>query len=142
MSRVPALLLSASVLSAVAAPAALAAASTPTRVGVDEKKQVSFSMTGRDLTVTLRPVDGADNPMLRDLENTDVVVACQGTSPKKKKKKKLIADAKTTWAEGALTTKLRLSKDVSVKPKWCVLERPQGTDLAVTFKLRVVKPAA
>lgn len=139
MSRASSVLLSAA-LAAAAVPAAHAAVSTPPRVGLDEKKQVSFSMVGRDLTVTLRPVDGADNPMVRDLENTEVVVACQGRSPKKNKV--LIADASTTWEQGALSQKLRLSKDVSLKPKWCVLERPQGTDLAVTFKLRVVKPAA
>ncbi len=150
MSRAPRLLLSAAVLSAAAVAAPLAAAAdpapttpkpaTPTRVGLDVKKQVSFSLTGRDIVVTLRPVDGQENKLVRDLENTEVVVACQGTSPTKKKL--LIADASTTWAEDALSTKLRLSKDISVKPKWCVLERPQGTDLAVTFKLRIVKPAA
>lgn len=153
MSRAPRLSLSAAVLPTVAVavavtaplataadPVSTTAQTTPTRVGVDAKKQVSFSMTGRDLTVTLRPVDGQENKLVRDLENTEVVVACQGTSPTKKKL--LIADASTTWAEDALSAKLRLSKDVSVKPKWCVLERPQGTDLAVTFKLRIVKPAA
>lgn len=137
MSRLVPVLLPAAVLAAAAPAVAVAAVSTPTRVGVDEKKQVSFSMTGRDVTVTLRPVDGAENVMARDLANTDIVLACQGTSPKKNKL--TLADVSATWADGATQQTLRLSKDVSLRPKWCVLERPQGTDLAVTFKLRVVK---
>ena len=96
-------------------------------------------MTGRDVTITLRPVDGADNPIAKDLSDTDVVLACSGKSPKKPGGKAAIADVSAKWAAGATQQKLRLSKDVSLKPKWCVLERPQGTDLAVTFKLRVVK---
>ena len=136
MSRLhPALL---TVVAIAALPcAAVAAASTPTRVGLDEKRQVSFNLTGRDVTVTLRPVDGAENPLARDLYDTDVVLACSGTSPSKKKV--LITDASVTWPNGQTAHEFRLKKDVSVKPKWCVLERPQGTDLAVTFKLRVIK---
>ncbi len=137
MSRFVPALLPAALLAALAPAAAFAAVSTPTRVGVDEKKQVSFSMTGRDVTITLRPIDGVENPIARDLSDTEVVLACSGTSPKKNKT--AVADADATWAPGATQQKFRLSKDVSLRPKWCVLERPQGTDLAVTFKLRVVK---
>lgn len=138
MSRLFPLLLMAAAVTAVPG-AAVAATSTPTRVGLDEKRQVSFNLSGRDATVTLRPIDGAENPLARDLYDTDVVLACSGRSPKTKKT--LITDASTTWPTGTTAHRFRLKKDVSFKPKWCVLERPQGTDLAVTFKLKVVKTA-
>ncbi|MBJ7470619.1 MAG: hypothetical protein JHD16_04930 [Solirubrobacteraceae bacterium] len=139
MSRSVSAVLSLALLAVLVPSAVGAASSTPTRVGVDEDAQVSFSMTGREITVTLRPVDGAENPIVRDLSGTDVVVACSGSSPKNKKRRGLIAEADLVWADGATQQTVRLSKDVSYKPKWCVLERPQGSDLAVTFKLRVVK---
>lgn len=128
------------VVAAAALPCAAVAASTPTRVGLDEKRQVSFNMTGRTVMVTLRPIDGVENPLARDLYDTDVVLACSGTSPSKKKA--LVSDASVKWPSGQTSHQFRLKKDVSVKPKWCVLERPQGTDLAVTFKLKVVKTAS
>lgn len=137
MSRSLSALLPIAVVAALVPAVAHAAASTPTRVGLDEEKQVSFSMTGRDVTVTLRPIDDAVNPLAADLAATDVVLACRGTGPKSGKT--TVADRPATWADGATSQTFRLSKDVSKKPKWCVLERPQGTDLAVTFKLRVVK---
>lgn len=139
MSRPAPLLLAVAAVAALPS-AALAAASTPNRVGLDEKRQVSFNMSGRDVTVTLRPIEGEQNPLARDLSDTDVVLACSGTSPTKRKV--AISDAAVKWPTDATAHQFRLKKDVSVKPKWCVLERPQGTDLAVTFKLRVVKPAA
>lgn len=138
MSRLYPLLFTVAAVTALPG-AAVAAASTPTRVGIDQEQQVSFNMTGRTVTVTLRPIDGAENPLARDLYDTDVVLACSGTSPSKKKV--LVTDASVTWPEGQTAHQFRLKKDVSVKPKWCVLERPQGTDLAVTFKLKVVKTA-
>lgn len=138
MSRLHPFVLTALAVAALPA-AALAASSTPTRVGIDEKRQVSFNLSGRDVTVTLRPIDGAENPLARDLYDTKVVLACSGRSPAKKKT--LITDASTTWPTGQTAHQFRLKKDVSLKPKWCVLERPQGTDLAVTFKLKVIKTA-
>jgi hypothetical protein len=138
MSRLHPLLLTAAAVTALPC-AAFAATPTPTRVGIDQKTQVSFNMTGRTVTVTLRPIDGAENPLARDLYDTDVVLACSGTSPSKKKV--LITDASVKWPNGQTAHQFRLKKDVSLKPKWCVLERPQGTDLAVTFKLKVVKTA-
>ena len=116
-----------------------ASAAGQTKVGVDKKTQVSFSLTGRSLTVTLRPLGGAINPLVNELWGAPVTLACRGFSPKGGKAH--IATTTTTWLDEALTTTVKLSRDVSGKTTWCVMEQPDGTDLAVTTKLRTPAPA-
>lgn len=137
MSRYVAVLIALSSAS-FAVPAALA--ETPTRVGVDQDKQVVFSVSGRELIVRLRPVDGSTNPLAADLSGSDVVLACRGRSPKGGAER--IASSKVVWPAGSTEVTTRLSKDVSSKLRWCIMERPDGSDVAVTLKMRVPNPAA
>lgn len=124
-----------------AAPARVAEApATPTRVGIDRDRQVSFSLSGRSLTVTLRPVDGEPNPLETTVFGADVVLVCNGTSPRTRRA--AVADRELRWTPGATALTARLSRDVSFKPRWCVLEQADGTDLAVTFKLRLPRPTS
>lgn len=117
----------------------LAAAAARTRVGVDHTRNVSFTVTNRAIAITLRPVDGQPNPLATELSGTDIVVACQGKSPSTGRQR--IADATAVWPADATTFEGKLSRDISDGLKWCVLERPDGTDLAVTLKMRVPKPS-
>lgn len=117
-----------------------ASADTPKRVGVDQEAQVVFSVAGRDLTVRLRPVDGAENPLASDVSGADVVFACLGRSPKDDRER--IAKSQTVWPAGETEFTTRLSKDVSAKLRWCLMERPDGGDLAVARKMRIPNPAA
>lgn len=123
----------------VAAVVPAADAGSRTRVGVDQQRQVGFTMTGRSVLVNLRPIDGQPNPLVAELSGTDVVLACRGKSPANGRDR--IADQEASWPMGATSFTGKLSRDISDGPKWCVLERPDGTDLAVTLKLRVPKPA-
>lgn len=115
-----------------------AAAPGKVKVGVDREKNVSFSVDGRTIDVTLRPDGETPNPLVKDLSGQSIVVACKGTSPKRGKV--LIGDLETSWPTGTPAFRGRLSRDVSDALQWCVLEQPDGTDVAVTRKLRTPKP--
>jgi hypothetical protein len=136
MKRYAPILLAVAVVSAVAP---FASAETRPRVGVDQSKGVSFSISRRDVVVTLRPLDGAENPLAAELSGKDVQLACRGKSPSSGKF--LIGSVKTTWPKAATALPTRLSKDVSAKVSWCVLEHPDGEDIAVTTKVRVPAPS-
>lgn len=136
MKRSVPYLLASALLIGGGVPAALAA--TPTRVGVDKEHQVSFSMTGPTVIVTLRPVDGETNPIADKLDDKDVVLFCRGTDPNTGRER--TAKKRKAWLAGATDVAIKLSSDVSDHPRWCVLEKPDGTDIAVTLKLRVVNP--
>jgi hypothetical protein len=118
----------------------LAAAPGKVKVGVDHDANVSFSINGRSIDVRLRPAGDTPNPLLAKLAGAGVVVACKGTSPKHHRE--LVADIETAWPAGTDLLRVRLSRDASDAMQWCVLEQPDGTDLAVTRKLRTPKPAA
>lgn len=115
-----------------------AAAPGKVKVGVDRATNVSFSINGRTIDVVLRPVDDAPNPLAQRLSGMGVAVACKGTSPRRGRV--LVAELETAWPTGAEMMRGRLSRDVSVRPQWCVLEEPDGTDIAVTRKLRTPRP--
>ena len=137
--------LAATIAAALACPfllgTTLAAAPTKVRVGVDKSKNVSFSIDGRTIDVTLRPdADGKANALAAQLSGAGVVVACKGTSPKRGRVQ--VGDMETAWPVGEVTMHGRLSHDISDDPQWCVLEQPDGTDIAVTRKLRAPKPDA
>lgn len=117
-----------------------AAAPGKVKVGVDRAKNVSFSVDGRAIDVTLRPTGDTPNPLAAKLSGESVVVACKGTSPKRGTV--LIADLETAWPTGSTLLHGKLSRDASDALQWCVLEQPDGTDIAVTRKLRTPKPAA
>ncbi len=117
-----------------------AAAPGKVKVGVDQATGVSFSVDGRMVDVTLRPTGDAPNPLVARLSGESVVLACKGTSPRRGTV--LIADMETAWPTGAALMRAKLSRDVSSALQWCVLEQPDGTDIAVTRKLRTPKPAA
>lgn len=117
-----------------------AAAPGKVKVGVDRKEAVSFSIDGRTIDITLRPVGDKANQLVADLSGAYVVVACKGTSPKHGRR--AVGDLQTTWPVGQSAMRGRLSHDVSDAMQWCVLEHLDGTDIAVTRKLRTPKPAA
>ncbi len=130
------------VSAATSAGVSLASAETPTRVGVDQKQQVSFRVTGDSLLVTLRPVDGKANPLAKRLSGKGASIACSGKSPENGKAAVGFQDF--TWPKKATTYQGTLNADVSDGLKWCVLEeaKPPRKDLAITYKLRVPNPAA
>lgn len=132
------------VLVALASPLAVgtvdAAAPGKVKVGVDRARNVSFSLNGRTIDVTLRPAGDQPNPLAEKLSGESVVVACKGTSPRRRQV--MIGDLETSWPTGATLLRGKLSRDVSDAPQWCVLEQPDGSDIAVTRKLRTPKPAA
>jgi len=140
MSPCTRILATATILATALPAAALAATKTPTRTGVDKATQVSFTLTGRSLVVNLRAIDGQPNPLMGKVPGTKVVVACRGTSPKDHKTRNTFADV--DWPAGASTVTAKLARDVSDKPVWCLLEASDGADYAVTYKLRIPKPAA
>lgn len=117
-----------------------AAAPGKVKVGVDQAKNVSFSVDGRTIDVTLRPTGDTPNPLAAKLSGEGVVVACKGTSPRRGTV--LVADLETSWPTGATLLHGKLSRDASDRLQWCVLEQPDGTDIAVTRKLRTPKPTA
>jgi hypothetical protein len=132
------------VLLALASPLAAgtvdAAAPGKVKVGVDQEQNVSFSVNGRMVDVSLRPSGDQPNALAEKLSGESIVVACKGTSPKRGRV--LIGDLETSWPTGATLLRGKLSRDVSDGLQWCVLEQPDGSDIAVTRKLRTPKPAS
>jgi hypothetical protein len=131
----------ASTLPALVCAAALSlptVATAATKLGVDQAKQVSFSLTGRSLTVTLRSDGTSNNPLLASLSGSEVLFSCRGVGPKGGKPR--IATADATWETDASIVTVKLSRDVSKKVSWCVLELPDHSDIAVTTKMRTPKP--
>ena len=126
---------------AAAAVVPAVSAQTPTRVGVDQKQQVSFRVTGATIAVTLRPVDGKANPLAKRLSGKGASVACSGKNPDTGKAEAGFVDF--TWPKKVTAFETTLNVDVSDGLKWCVLEesKPPRKDLAVTYKLRVPNPA-
>jgi len=133
-------LITAGLLSPLAVGTGLAAAPGKVKVGVDQKKNVSFSVDGRVIDVTLRPTGDTPNPLTTELSGQSIVVACKGTSPRHGTV--VIADFETSWPVGSSLLRARLSRDASDAMQWCVLEQPDGTDIAVTRKLRTPKPSS
>lgn len=129
-----------SLLSPLAVGTGQAAAPGKVKVGVDKTKGVSFSIDGRTIDVTLRPNGDEPNKLASELSGASIVVACKGTSPKRGSV--LIGDLETSWPVGEVLLHGKLSKDVSDDLQWCVLEQPDGTDIAVTRKLRSPKPTS
>jgi hypothetical protein len=123
----------------VSAGVPLASAETRTRVGVDQANSVSFAITGRNVLVTLRPVADAENPLAAELSGEAVQLACRGKNPSSGKF--VIGSVKGTWPKKSTTFPTRLSKDVSEKVSWCVLEHADGRDIAVTKKVRIPAPS-
>jgi hypothetical protein len=115
-----------------------AAAPGKVKVGVDRTKNVSFSVDGRMIDVTLRPDGATVNPLAAKLAGESIVVACKGASPKRGDVR--VGDVETSWPAGQTLLRARLSRDVSDAMQWCLLEQPDGTDVAVTRKLRTPKP--
>lgn len=126
---------------AVAVPAGGAASSGGgVKVGVDRKTNVSFSVSGRMIDITLRPVGDAPNPLLSELSGQSIAVACKGAHPRRGGVS--VAVLETSWPASAAMMRGRLSRDVSSDMQWCVLELPDGGDIAVTRKLRAPRPSA
>ncbi len=125
----------AAVVLPLAAPSGQAAAPTKRKVGVDAARQVSFTVTGRSVDLSLRPSGGAANPLAAELAGQSVVLACKGTPPKRRRA--AVGVIETNWPSADPTfARLQLSRDVSGSVLWCVLEHPDGTDIAVARKLR------
>ncbi len=110
------------------------------KVGLDQQRQVSFALSGRMLTVRLRPVDGEDNPLAVELQGRRVVFVCSGrrsrTAPVR------MAVKHERWPLRELRHTVKLSRDVAHRTRWCVLERPDHTDIAVALKMRTPAPGA
>lgn len=129
-------------LAALVTPAAVgtsqAAAPGKVKVGVDREQNVSFRIDGRRVELTLRPVGGIANPLTAQLPGNRVVLACKGTSPKRGRV--LVGELDVQWPYSATVMHGKLTHDVSDAMQWCVLEQPDGADIAVTRKLRAPKP--
>ncbi|MBO9532151.1 MAG: hypothetical protein J7513_04145 [Solirubrobacteraceae bacterium] len=136
-----ALLLAAGLLSPLAVGTGQAAAPGKVKVGVDQATNVSFSVTGRMIDVRLRPSgDGVPNPLVQQLSNASIAVACRGRSPKHGRY--VVGEIETSWPKDSDLMRTRLSRDGSARMQWCVLEQIDGTDIAVTRKMRTPKPVA
>jgi hypothetical protein len=138
--RAVATVVAAAPLLAIAVGTGHAAAPGKVKVGVDRVQHVSFSVEGRAIVVMLRASGSDRNPLAAELSNQSVVVACKGRSPKRGAAR--LGELETSWPTGSDVLRGQLSRDVSGAMQWCVLEQPDGADIAVTRKLRAPQPTA
>ncbi|MEH3052788.1 MAG: hypothetical protein PGN13_02115 [Patulibacter minatonensis] len=121
------------------APSGQAAAPTKPKSGVDAARQVAFTVAGRSVDLVLRPSSGSANPLAAQLAGQGVVLACKGTPPGRHRP--ALGVIETNWPTADPTFfRVQLSRDVSTSMQWCVLEQPDGKDIAVARRLRVPKP--
>lgn len=108
----------------------VANASAATRLKHDKVNEVRFELDGRSLTVTV-----VDLPRYQQLPTTlsrlagKTVWAGCGTSFRSGRKS--VARATAAWPTGARSVTFRLSRDVSRRVKWCLVEqRGDSADVA------------
>jgi len=88
-----------------------------------------FTLTGRVLLVDLKPGSDQSPPdrRLAGVQGRRVVTAC-GTSLRERHGTTTVR--RTPWPRHARSLHVRLPRDVSAAARFCVLEEPDGTDIA------------
>jgi len=130
--------LAASLLSPLAFGSTLAAPTSHAKIGLDRAKNVSFSINGTAFQVTLNAYGETANPLTSELSNQGVALACKGRDTRRHRW--IVSSIETAWPKGQAFLRGTFPQDVSLRTQWCVLEQPDGKDLALTRKLHTPKP--
>lgn len=99
------------------------------RRAVDPHAPFRFTLSGRDLLVDLKPGSVQHRPhrRLAGVQGRRVVAAC-GTSLREHHGTTTVR--RTRWPRHARSLHVRLPHDVSAAARFCVLEEPDGADIA------------
>jgi hypothetical protein len=88
----------------------------------------AFSLTGRTLTVALRPGAGARR-RVRSVAGRRITAACGTTVPPRRSG---TVHAERRWPRGRRHVTFRFGRDIAASARWCLIERAQnGGDIAI-----------